>query len=229
MWCVLDADNHTTSGVTYRLGPAARATPADRLAAQERERLLAAELTRVRDAAAAWRNGLGGLLTALVAFSLIKGQSDISQLARAWAVGVGILLLAAVITGAAGALLLIRAANGRPTVSPTHKLLNRSVADHVEALDAVTALRRGIGLTLGCTILLVAAVGVTWYGPQRVAPSLQITSPTGIVCGAPGPIRNGRLVLITANGDVSVNLAQALAVVSVPQCQETSPADNLGS
>ena len=109
--------------MSYRLEPGSRAKSADLRAAREYYRLLSAELTRVRQAATAWRNGLGGLLAALVGFSLIKGRSDISQLAKPWAVGVGIMLLAALITGAAGALLLIRAANGRPSVTSARELM----------------------------------------------------------------------------------------------------------
>jgi hypothetical protein len=180
MWRLLELV-HLLDAMTYQLRPAEPATEADLRAAQERGRLLAAELPRVREAATAWRNSLGGLLVALVGFSLIKGRSDVSQLARSWAAAVGILLLAALIVGAAGALLLIRAANGRPSVMPIHAALSRSTADHVEAVAAANALRRGIALTLGCAALLVAAVGATWYGPGRDQHAGRISTPTGAV------------------------------------------------
>jgi len=204
--------------MTVNLGPAGPATEADLRAAQERERLLAAELPRVREAATAWRNGLGGLLTALVGFSLIKGQSDIGQLAVPWAACVGIILLAAVISGAGGALLLMRAANGRPTVTPARELRSRTAADHIEAVAAAAALLRGIGLTLSCAALLVAAVALTWYGPGRAQPMLETTTPSGTVCGSPAGISNGNLTLMTAAGAVTVALAQASAVQAVAHC-----------
>jgi hypothetical protein len=204
--------------MTYQLSSAGPATEADLRAAQERERLLAAELPRVREAATAWRNGLGGLLAALVGFSLIKGRSDISQLAGSWAAWVGILLLAALILGAAGALLLIRAANGRPSVAPARELLSRSTADHIEAVTAAAALRCGIALTIGCAALLVAAVGATWYGPARDTPVLQVTVPGGTVCGSVVALNRGDLILKTAAGEVTTNLAEASAVQALTAC-----------
>jgi len=205
--------------MTYQLN-AAKATEADLRAAQEGERLLAAELPRVREAATAWRNGLGGLLAALVGFSLIKGRSDVSQLAGSWAVWVGILLLAALVAGAAGALLLIRAANGRPAVVPARELLSRNTADHVEAVTAAGALRRGIALTLGCAALLVAAVGATWYGPGREKPVLQVTVPGGTVCGSVVALTDGNLTLDTAAGEVTTKLAEASAVQPLTSCPQ---------
>jgi hypothetical protein len=180
MWRLLDVV-HLLDAMTYQLRPAEPATEADLRAAQERGRLLAAELPRVREAATAWRNSLGGLLVALVGFSLIKGRSDVSQLAGSWAAAVGILLLASLIAGAAGALLLVRAANGRPSVVPIHEALSRSTADHVEAVAAANALRRGIALTLCCAALLVAAVGATWYGPGRDRLVSRNSTPRGTV------------------------------------------------
>jgi len=206
--------------MTYQLGAADLATEADLRAVQERERLLTAELPRVREAATAWRNGLGGLLAALVGFSLIKGRSDISQLAGSWAVWVGILLLAALVAGAAGALLLIRAANGRPAVVPASELLSRNTADHIEAVTAAGALRRGIALTLGCAALLVAAVGATWYGPGRDKPVLQVTVPGGTVCGSVVALANGNLTLDTTAGQVTTKLAEASAVQPLTSCPQ---------
>lgn len=204
--------------MSYRLGAAGPATEADLRTAQERERLLAAELPRVREAATAWRNGLGGLLAALVGFSLIKGRSDVRELASSWATSVGILLLAALIAGAVGALLLLRAANGRPTVSGIHEILSRNAAEHIEAVTAAAALRRGINLTLVCASLLIAAVGTTWYGPERDRPVLQITNSGATVCGSAVRISHGNLTLKTAAGEYTVDLARASMVQAVIHC-----------
>jgi len=204
----------------YRLTAGPPATGADLRAARERGRLLAAELTRVREAAAAWRNGLGGLLVALVAFSLVKGRSDIGQLAPLWAAVVGVLLAVALIIGAAGALLLIRAANGPPAVASTSGLLVRSAADHREALAAAVALRWGILLTLCCVTFLVAAVGVTWYGPPRDQADLQIMTPSGTVCGSIAGIDQGSLTLKTADENVTVDLSKAATIQILDRCPE---------
>jgi hypothetical protein len=204
--------------MSYSLSPGGTAAAADLHAAQERQRLLAAELPRVREAATAWRNGLGGLLAALLGFGLIKGQSDVSQLAPSWAVWTGILLLAALIVGAGSALLLIRAANGSPSPARVSQLLPRSAADHLEAVNAGNALRWGIVLTLSCAALLVAAVGATWYGPGRSGSVLQVTTPTGSFCGTSSGISHGTLTVASAAGDVSVSLANVSAIRPLLQC-----------
>ncbi|WP_234584556.1 hypothetical protein, partial [Micromonospora sp. MH99] len=86
-----------------RLRPGPPATVADLHRAQQLAGLLRGELERVRAAAVAWRNGLGGLLVALVGFSLIRGRTDVTTLAAGWGALVGILLLAALAAGVAGA------------------------------------------------------------------------------------------------------------------------------
>ena len=196
-------------------GPSA--TSDDLRAAQERDRLLSTELPRVRAAAAAWRNGLAGLLTALAGFSLVKGQSDISQLAVTWAIAAGAALLAAYLGGAAGALLLIRAANGRPTVARVRNLVTRAAADHAEALSAASALRAGIALTLACSALLVTAVGLTWYGPAR-SPARPITSPAGTHCGSLLQLDQGKLIIDTATGPVMLDQTQPAMIQPVTTC-----------
>ncbi|MFF3504006.1 hypothetical protein [Streptomyces sp. NPDC003247] len=196
----------------------APAGPADLRRAQERDRLLRTELPRVREAATAWRNGLGALLTALVGFSLIRGRSDIGQLAERWAVAVGFLLLAALIAGTSGALLLLRAAHGRPAVTPARDLLPPPVGDHIEALDCAKALRRGIALTLACALLLLSAVATTWYGPERAAPMTQVTTPTGTLCGSTVRVGRGTLVLRTSAGEVTIDLSRVSALKATRAC-----------
>src|SRR5512142_960470 len=105
------------------LSPAAEpATGHDLRAAQQQQRLLKTELPRVREAATAWRNGLGALLAALIGFGLVKGRSDVGQLAPGWAAAVGVVLLLALAAGAIGALLLLRAAHGSARATDTRDL-----------------------------------------------------------------------------------------------------------
>ncbi|WP_239067290.1 hypothetical protein [Actinomadura bangladeshensis] len=195
-----------------------RATESDLRAVQRRDRLLRAELPRVREAATAWRNGLAGLLAALIGFGLVKGRSDVGQLAARWAVAVGVLLAAALLVGAAGALLLLRAAHGRPDATAARDLLSASVADHVEATNSVRALKWGIRATLGCTLLLIVAVGFTWYGPEKAKPAVQVTTPTGTLCGTVVRLSQDTLVLKTKAGEVSTDMSAALTLQAVGSC-----------
>ncbi|SCG42404.1 hypothetical protein GA0070609_1168 [Micromonospora echinaurantiaca] len=201
-----------------RLRPGPPATVADLRQAQALAGLLRAELDRVRSAALAWRNGLGALLLALVGFSLIRGRTDVGTLAPNWAALVGALLLAALVTGAVGALALLCAAHGRLAVTPVAALPPPPTGDHQEAVAAVRALRTGVGLVLLCAALLVAAVGVTWYGPPRTGPFVQVGTGAGAVCGTVTATAAGTLTIRTATGPVQVPLTDATTVKAVPAC-----------
>ncbi|MGW1215286.1 hypothetical protein ACWD5F_37230 [Streptomyces sp. NPDC002499] len=204
--------------MTGRLAAGPPATAADLYHAQERRQLLTTELQRVRETAAAWRNGLGGLLVGLVGFSLIKGRSDVGQLAGDWAIAVGCVLLLALATGGLGAFRLIRAAHGRPALTEVRDLAPGPLAEHTEALDSVRSLASGVRLAATCALLLVAAVGMTWYGPEKESPSLEITTPSGPICGTTVRVAAGRLVLKTSGGEVTVDLTKVTTLKAVTAC-----------
>ncbi|MFI6072338.1 hypothetical protein ACIA5C_12190 [Actinoplanes sp. NPDC051343] len=197
-----------------RLRPGPTPTPDDLRRAREIAGLLKSELDRVRTAALAWRNGLGALLVALLGFGLIKGRTDVTTLATGWAALVGVLLLAALISGAAGALALLRAAHGRLAVTPVADLPPPPAGDHQEVIAAVRALRLGVRLVLVCAALLVAAVGTTWYAPPKSGPFLQV----GTACGTVTSTSNGVTTIRTATGTVQVPLTTATMIRPVQSC-----------
>ncbi|MEV7418585.1 hypothetical protein [Streptomyces sp. NPDC089919] len=169
--------------VSWRARPGPVGTPADRVAARRGRLLLHDELPRVRAAAVAWRGGLGALLAGLLGFGLLKGRTDVGELAAPYGAVVGVLLLGALVCGVAGAVLLLRAAYGRPAASavPDHVPgtvpVGAAVLGHVEALRAARALTWGVLATLACAGLLTAAVALTWYGPARPAEPPAPTAP----------------------------------------------------
>ncbi len=201
------------------LQPGPRASVTDLRRAQDRYDMMQAELPRIRAASTAWRNGLAALLAAVVSFGLIKGRSDVSQLASPWAMIVGLLLLAALLAGAVGALYLLRAANGSPSVTSARELPPRAIADHLEALASAKALWRGIRLTLLCTLLLVAAVATTWYGPSSAGQIIDVGTPSGHVCGTVVRLSNGLLTLRTKGGETTIALNQATTLAPGDSCQ----------
>ncbi|MDO0928909.1 hypothetical protein QQY24_27145 [Streptomyces sp. TG1A-8] len=185
---------------------------------REHRRLLQEAVPRVREAALAWRNGLAALLAALVGFGLVKGRSDIGQLTDRWAAAVGLLLLAALVCGALGAMQLLLAAHGRPRALDLPSALPRPLLEQREAADAARQLRRGIALTLLCTALLVAAVGATWYGPAEENGLMRFDTPGAKVCGTVRRVSGGEAVVRTGDGEVVVPLATLLAMAPVSDC-----------
>ena len=201
------------------------ASPRDRRAARAARELLTGELPRVRAGAVAWRNGLGALLAGLIGFGLIKGRSDVTQLQPVAAVVVGALLLAALIVGSVAAVLLMRAAHGRPWAVSVRQVVDSTAEDPDEAgrlaeADASTrALRWGVVLFFGCTALLCAAVGLTWYGPAKDKPRIEVRLTNGSVpCGDVVSVAAGKLTLKTAQGQIVVDLAQAIGLNAVDSC-----------
>jgi hypothetical protein len=207
----------------WKLAPGPPATRADLRRAQDRDRLLRTQLDRVRAGALAWRNGLGALLAALVGFSLIKGRSNVTQLKPGWGVVVGVLLLAAFGTGVVAALSLLRAAHGRPSLVKVKNLPPAVLGDHQETVAAARALLRGVVLALGCAALLVAAVAMTWYGPPRDGPQLQVGTPERTVCGSVVRVAGSGVVLRTSAGEVSVDLRAAHTMQPVASCPAAAP------
>jgi hypothetical protein len=191
--------------------------------AQDRQQLLSTQLHRIRANALAWRNGLGAVLAALIGFSLIKGRSDITQLDPRWAVLAGLALVAAFTVGAMAALSLLRAAHGRPWLSKVDELLPGVLGDHQETVAAGRALLRGVVLALVCTVLLVIAVALTWYGPPREGPMLEVRTAEGTFCGTAIRTDAGVLSLRTGAGEVRVDLGEARSLRPVGQCPGTAP------
>ncbi|MFD6420994.1 hypothetical protein [Streptomyces sp. NPDC060198] len=199
--------------------PAGQAGPRDLLAAQERHRLAREALPRIRAAATGWRNAAGVLMAGLVGFGLVKGRTDVGQLEQTWGTVVGVLLLAALVCGAGGAYLLNRAAHGPLGSVPAGGRATRSAIEHRETVKALSAVRRGIALSLGCAVLLVAAVGATWYGPAAKEPALEVTSPgTSSVCGSVTRVARGTIWLKSGKTTVEIPLAEVTRLRTVEAC-----------
>ncbi|MBT2440115.1 hypothetical protein J7E93_08295 [Streptomyces sp. ISL-36] len=203
-----------------RQGPPAKVS--DLIQAQERELALEQELPAVRTSATAWRNGLGALLAAVVGFGLIKGRSDISQVASPWNTVAGSLLFVSLACGAVAALLLLRAAHGVPAMRKLRSAEPGPAWAHSEAVASVRALRRGVRYFFGCVACLVVAVAVTWYGPAAVKPQLSVTVGDTSTCGAIVGLANDVLTIKTSTGQTTVNLGKATAIRIVDSCETSA-------
>ncbi|MGV9983183.1 hypothetical protein [Streptomyces olivaceus] len=214
----------TTTGP--RITPGRPAVAADRAAARRMRQALAEELPRVREAALAWRNGLAGLFLGLLGFGLVKGRTDVGELAAPYDALVGGMLLLSLVCGAVGALYLLRAAHGRPAATATSGPQVSAAlyaGDHVEAGRALRAMLRGVVLTLACGALLVTGVALTWYGPDKEEPRLLVRTPAGTECGEPLRTERGVLVLRTGAEETRVPLADATALLPVDTCPGAGP------
>ncbi|MFF8726337.1 hypothetical protein ACF073_07570 [Streptomyces sp. NPDC015171] len=213
----------------WQVRPGPPGSPADRQAARLTRELRAGELTRAREAALAWRNGLAALFAGLLGFGLIKGRTDVGKLAAPYGALVGLALLLCLVCGTLGALSLLRAAHGAPTavrlptgVPATATALH--LGDHRETRRTARALALGVALTLACGALLVTGVALTWYGPERDGPRILVRTPSGVVCGKPVRTGEGRLLVRTDAGDITVRLDRAEGLAAVDDCPGAAPA-----
>lgn len=227
---VLERRRERRTVVTLRVSAGSPARPRDRRAARATRDILTDELSRVRAAALAWRNGLGALLAGLVGFSLIKGRTDVTQLQPVPAATVGGLLVFALGCGFAAAVLLLRAAHGLPRKTPVREVIDRSAEEPAlasrlaEATAAGRALRHGVALFAICTVLLCAAVGLTWYGPPKDKPRVQVLFPDGgAQCGEVISLDAARLTLKTPAGPVALDLGRAAGLGAVESCPVGRP------
>jgi len=69
----------------------------------------------------------------------------------------------------------------------------------------------------------VAAVGATWYGPDRDNPALQVTTPAGTACGSMVRLDHGLLVLRTKAGEVASDLTAPRPLPPWHSARSTAP------
>ncbi|WP_131828843.1 hypothetical protein [Mycolicibacterium conceptionense] len=211
-----------------RLVSSSGATAADRQDAYAAYQVVANELPAVRAMADSWRKGLAGLLAAVIGFSLIQGRSNLNQLSPGWAILVGVLLAAVLVVGAAAAWLILGAAHGTPRPIPvisgqrSDGTTAVAATTHDLAMSALRRLRIGLLLTGLAVVLLVAAIGSTWYGPARSGSKIAVTDGGGTLwCGTSKQARNGSLTLDTAAGTVVVDLTKVQTLTPVESCPKS--------
>lgn len=200
------------------------AARADALALQS---ALATELPSVRSAAGSWSKGVGAALAALLGFGLIKGPSDISALPHSTAVAVGILLVLALVVGAAAVGFLLRAQHGSVWPVRLRGLKSGQTAarlsDHAESHRAMRSLRVGLLLTGLATLSLVAAVGTSWFGATSSTPVLKVVDSRGTTwCGEVTGSNAGSVSLKLDGGVVIVNTTGAQQIQPLDKCPSAS-------
>ena len=171
-------------------------------------------MTRVRTAAAAWRNGLGVLLAALVGFGLIKGRSDVNTLPPLAAAVVGVLLLLALVA-VLRALLLLRASFGEPRVVATRSLPSTAIAAHQEALGFRPGAQGGNRLDPRLRRPARRRRRNHVGRPRQERAEAAVSTGGDPLCGAVKSVGSGILALDTPLGERDVRLATLTGIEPV--------------
>lgn len=181
------------------------------------------QLVDVRKAAENWRNGLVAMLGAVVAFSLIKGPSDISDLDAPTGHAVGVVLLLAVVSATAGAWWSLAAAYGWPREITRATFFNEGGIEgyrFIQAKKAAKDLFNARAATIVTLTLLVLAVAITWYAPRT--PSVLLSAgrkDQPDLCGKMASLTNGYLDLKPSNSaPVRLLLPDVIKLSVVQKC-----------
>ena len=167
--------------------------------------------------------GLAGLLTLITAVSVVKGRDTITDLDETLKMAIGVLLLLSLLAAAIGLWSALRAAYGWPEAAETTfpsqwtPLLRR-------AEEARNSLKTAVILTYITFALVVAAVGLTWYGSEDPPAFLSVTY-TGSdgkqakVCGERKP-SDAKMLTLEPEGEkaTTIALSDAEAVKVVASC-----------
>lgn len=196
-----------------RPGPAG--TAESRRHAEEVQALLRSEVTRVRHQAEQWRNGLAALLTLITTVSVVKGRDSIAGLTGPFQVAVGAALLAGLVLAACGTYVGMRAAYGLPIRQALGSAKDLRDYQRRSATHSARDLRWAISLLFATLVAVVAAVGLTWYGPSAAEAPVEARTRTGQRhCGTLTELADDVLVIST---DQTVRIAvrelESLSVV----------------
>jgi len=123
------------------------------------------ELNAVRSQADSWRNGLGALIGITTTAAAFAGPADVKALALTPRVLVAMLLLLGIISSTTGGCLAMRAAHGFPARRQAEVTLDGLLAlEQVRLRRACSDLRLTVFLALFSLAMVVAAIGVVWFG-----------------------------------------------------------------
>ena len=185
--------------------------------------LVATQLTDVRKIAESWRNGLVASIGLIAAFSVIKGQDDMSGLESHTAYAVGLLLLLALACAAIGTWASLVAAYGTPSVISREAFHNLGGINGYRlelARRSTSKLWLAQAATVVTLLLLTAAVGLTWYGPRSTPVILEVERKSlPNVCGKLASSADGYIdIKPSASAPVRVNMADLIKVRAVKEC-----------
>jgi hypothetical protein len=78
---------------------------------------------------------------------------------------------------------------------------------------------RNVRPVYACALLLCTAVAITWYGPAKDDPQVEISLSNGTVrCGKADTIGSGKLTLKTSSGSIPLDLQQIVGLRAVDSC-----------
>ncbi|MEV4636608.1 hypothetical protein AB0J80_04565 [Actinoplanes sp. NPDC049548] len=181
-----------------------------------------ADITRLRDSAERWRNGIAMITGILSAVLVFKGPDPVAGLATPLRVLLFAVVVLAIAAGMTGCFFAIRAAAGLPVVQQRRTTIDALATDQRARREAtVRHLHRAIGLSAVMIALLVVSVGLAWFLPRppAKAPMARMELVDGRVLCGPLVRLDADEVAITVFGEaVVVKRAQVNALSESQSC-----------
>jgi hypothetical protein len=196
------------------------ASPAERAWANRADELKFEALPQVRSAAEKWTTTITSLTGVFGLVALIKGREDITELRFGYEVAVAICLGIALLLAFVAIRQAALAAQGDPK-----KIYNDPVEleqQYDSAIqDARNKLRSSRFWVVPATLLIAAAIAITWFGPTddtSTIHALAIRQTGTATCGVLSTDASGNLLLTSAAGTSPTALEDVLALNIVDQC-----------
>lgn len=162
--------------------------------------LRTSQLGTIRGAAEKWRTGLAGMTTLLSVVAVLKAP-DLGVVSAPWRSIVVVLALGGLITLLVGTGCAMRAAFGLP--GKRIPLLPERVRDwdRAEVASSVRFLYGSqVSFVIGLALILLA-IGLAFFAQSIPAPTVRVTTTSGVVCGRLGTATKG-IEITSANGRV---------------------------
>jgi hypothetical protein len=198
------------------------ASPYDLYWQQRANELALQSLPSIRSSAKQWAATIGALTGVFSIAALIKGRSNVADIAAGWStfvgVAVAVALLAAVVAVTEAAL----AGQGSPIEMEISGTAARGLL-RSEAKTAAKQLRLSRFFTLIATLLIGVAVGALWYAPARTIAiaqplTLVVRTAHGSICGRLRSSSFPGLEITAGGATIDLPAAQISSFSQVAHC-----------
>jgi hypothetical protein len=156
-----------------RITASRAATPFERYWELEAEKAIRGALPAIRSTATKWAATIGTLTGIFGIAALIKGRENIAELTRGFEIAVGVLVALALVLSVIAVLLAALAAQGSVKGVRDGPSLRALYASQMRTAHLQLSFSRATAVV--AVLVLVVAIGMTWYGPAQALSPQSVT------------------------------------------------------
>jgi hypothetical protein len=181
-----------------------------------------ADMTRLRDSAERWRNGIAMLTGLISAVLVFKGPDPVAGLSMTSRILLYIVVILAVALGMAGCFCAIRAAAGLPVITQRPTTIEKTVSENRDRRIRVARLQRwAIGFSAVMVLLLLVSTGLAWFLPRaQTSPRIARLQLDGgrVLCGQMLRVDDTEVAISVFGQSVTVPRGQVVTLSETQDC-----------